>query len=120
MLSLSDLSRHVGYSRLKFYFINIMFVLFQSVVVASPTINLQHGEPIVSPISGTFYHPTPASRAKTIPESGKLPRTAVSIKIPSSGPIKLNPGKISEKKCHRNLSIIFLIINNIDNLNLCI
>lgn len=57
----------------------------QSVVVASPTATMSHGES-VSPI-GTFYHPTPSSRARGIPEVGKLPRTsAMSKKFPASGP----------------------------------
>lgn len=58
----------------------------QSVVVASPTATMSHGENIVSPI-GTFYHPTPSSRARGLPEVGKLPRTsAMSKKLPASGP----------------------------------
>ncbi|XP_060834248.1 uncharacterized protein LOC132917498 [Rhopalosiphum padi] len=62
-----------------------LYVAVQSVVVASPTATISHGDN-VSPI-GTFYHPTPASRARGIPEVGKLPRTsAISKKFTSSGP----------------------------------
>ncbi|CAI6346130.1 unnamed protein product [Macrosiphum euphorbiae] len=65
-----------------------LFVAVQSVVVASPTATMSHGENIVSPI-GTFYHPTPSSRARSFPEVGKLPRTsAMSKKLPASGPDK--------------------------------
>ncbi|NP_001232983.1 uncharacterized protein LOC100160326 precursor [Acyrthosiphon pisum] len=63
-----------------------LFVAVQSVVVASPTATMSHGENIVSPI-GTFYHPTPSSRARGLPEVGKLPRTsAMSKKLSASGP----------------------------------
>ncbi|XP_025201484.1 uncharacterized protein LOC112599004 [Melanaphis sacchari] len=62
-----------------------LYVAVQSVVVASPTATMFHGES-VSPI-GTFYHPTPASRARGIPEVGKLPKTStISKKFPVSGP----------------------------------
>lgn len=64
----------------------VLYVAVQSVVVASPTATISHGENIVSPM-GTFYHPTPASRARGLPEVGKLPRTsAISKKLTASGP----------------------------------
>lgn len=45
----------------------------QSVVVVSPTPVQYDSDPIGG---GTFYHPTPASRARTMPDVAKLPRTA--------------------------------------------
>ncbi|XP_027841858.2 uncharacterized protein LOC114123168 isoform X2 [Aphis gossypii] len=83
-----------------------LYVAVQSVVVASPTATMSHGES-VSPI-GTFYHPTPSSRARGIPEVGKLPRTsAMSKKFPASGSetkpsLKLQPANAGNNHLPRN------------------
>lgn len=61
---------------LKQYFI---LLGLQSVVIASPTPTQHSGDPIGG---GTFYHPTPASRARNMPDVAKLPRTASKKLLP--------------------------------------
>ncbi|VVC30779.1 Hypothetical protein CINCED_3A019549 [Cinara cedri] len=75
----------------------VFYVAVQSVVVfASPVASLQHNEPIVSPF---FYHPTPTSKARGLPEVAKLP---IKSKFTPAGSSKLTPGNNHPTRSGRN------------------